>query len=68
MQTQFWVIGAEFNSVSCNATVPGTGELLGPYPSYDDAHEIWRERSMESRALATTRYTIVCNAPGKDRR
>ena len=62
MQQQFWVIGAEYSSVACDALIPGTGCLLGPFDSYDDAREVWRERSMESRSQATTRYTIVSSA------
>lgn len=67
MHQHYWVIGAEFETVACDAQVPGTGQLIGPFPSYDDAHQVWRERSMDSRAQATTRYTIVAAAPNPRR-
>ncbi len=62
MMQQFWVIGAEFTSVDCDALVPGTSRMFGPFPSYCEAQEVWRERSLASRAHATTRYSIVANA------
>ena len=62
MIQQFWVIGGEFISVDCDALVPGTSRVFGPFPSYRDAEDVWRERSLASRAQATTRYSIVANA------
>ena len=62
MMQQFWVIGAEFISVDCDAQVPGTSRVFGPFQSYGDAQEVWRERSLASRSQATTRYSIVANA------
>lgn len=62
MMQQFWVIGAEFISVDCEALVPGTSRVFGPFQNYRDAQEVWRERSQASRAQATTRYSIVASA------
>jgi hypothetical protein len=62
MTQQFWVIGAEFNSTACEAPLPGTSHLIGPFPSYSEAKETWREHAFATRAHATTRYTIVTNA------
>ena len=62
-QRQYWVIGGEFQSVDCAAMVPGTGQVLGPFPSYQHALEVWRRHAQESRFQATTRFSIVADAP-----
>lgn len=62
MPRQFWVIGGEYDSVDFHEVVPGTARVFGPFPSYDDAKQVWRERSLASRSQATTRYSIVSNA------
>ncbi len=66
MTQQFWVIGADFNTTSCDAPLPGTTRLIGPFPNYSDAKETWREHAFATRAQATTRFTIVTNAARPD--
>ena len=62
MPKQFWVIGGEYQCVEFEEVLPGTARVFGPFPSYDEANRIWRERSLASRSSATTRYTIVSNS------
>lgn len=67
MPKQYWVIGGEYRCVKFQAVVPGTERVYGPFQSYEDANRIWRQRSLESRASATTRYSIVSNTPNPAR-
>lgn len=62
MTKEFWVIGGEYASVEFREVVAGTERVFGPFRSYDEANQIWRERSMASRSSATTRFSIVSNA------
>ncbi len=68
MPKQFWVIGAEYRDINFQESIEGTSRVFGPFIEYDQAREIWRERSLASRCEAATRYTIVSNAAdGKPR-
>ncbi len=61
MPKQFWVIGGEYQCVEFQEVVPGTARVFGPFENYDEANQVWRERSLASRSSATTRYSIVSN-------
>ncbi|MGL5447843.1 MAG: DUF4170 domain-containing protein, partial [Rhabdaerophilum sp.] len=63
MAKQFWVIGGEYQCVEFQEVVSGTARVFGPFESYQEANEVWRERSVASRSSATTRYSIVASAP-----
>ncbi|KAF0231587.1 MAG: hypothetical protein FD175_495 [Beijerinckiaceae bacterium] len=63
MPKQYWVIGGEYQCVEFQEVLPGTARVFGPFPTYDEANQIWRERSLASRSSATTRYSIVASAP-----
>lgn len=67
MAKQFWVIGGEYQCVEFQEVVPGTARVFGPFESYQEANEVWRERSVASRSSATTRYSIVASAPNPSR-
>lgn len=56
---QYWVIGGEFSSLNFHQLVPGTQDIHGPYPTRQDAEEVWKERSQETRHKANVRYRIV---------
>ncbi len=62
MPKQFWVIGGEYNCVEFQEVISGTTRVFGPFPSYEEANRVWRERSLATRSSATTRYSIVSNA------
>lgn len=63
MPKQYWVIGGEYQCVEFQEVLPGTARVFGPFPTYDEANQTWRERSLASRSSATTRYSIVASAP-----
>ena len=63
MQQQFWVIGADYRDLQFREVVDGTSRVHGPFGTYRDAASVWRQDAMATRYKATTRYTIVVNAP-----
>ena len=66
MTSQFWVIGGEYTDAEFTQLAGGTAEVLGPFGDYRDALTAWRQRSMECRHLAMTRFTIAANASAGD--
>ena len=60
---QFWVIGGEFRDTSFSEMI-ADAEAFGPFPSYDKALQLWKERSQATRPLAHVRYTIATNNIG----
>ncbi len=59
MDRQFWVIGADYRDIDFTRPVDGTVRVHGPFGSYQEATLVWRERAMESRYRALTRYIIA---------
>ncbi len=37
----------------------GSGKLIGPFPSREEAQQLWRRVSEETRSVATARYAIA---------
>ena len=68
MSQQFWVIGGEFRDAEFHEIEPESGRVLGPFHSYDEANQVWRQRAEESRSQAYIRYSIVASAPNPARR
>jgi hypothetical protein len=62
MARQFWVVGGPFRDMTFSSLKEGGAELYGPFRSYREAHDCWRERAETTRAIATTRYTVVADA------
>ena len=62
MTQEYWVVGGSFRDVNFADLEEGRGELYGPYPSYREALQSWRNRSTETRAEATKRYSVVVTA------
>ena len=62
MSEEFWVVGGSYRDVTFVALEHATGELHGPFPSYDVALDCWRKRTSETRSTATTRFTVVTTA------
>ena len=62
MNTQFFVIGGEYRDMRFTDLVSGTSRIEGPYRSYEEAEQVWKNHAMESRSNACTRYTIVASA------
>jgi hypothetical protein len=63
MTQQFWVIGGEYCDGDFSALAGEQGQVYGPFGSYAQAHDVWRERSVETRCVALMRFSIVTNAP-----
>lgn len=63
MIQEFWVVGGDYRDATFADLHNGSGELYGPFPSYDAAMTSWRERTAETRSQATVRYSVVVTAP-----
>ena len=63
MQQQYWVIGADYQDMKFAEVIDGTSQVMGPFREYREAASVWREQAMATRYRATTRFTIVVNAP-----
>ena len=61
MQTQYWVIGGEYDGTDFGRLLEGTSEVLGPFGHYHEATIAWRERALATRCKALMRYIIVSN-------
>ena len=62
MSQEYWVVGGRYRDANFADLEDGSGELLGPFPSYPAALISWRERTAATRSLATVRYTVVVTA------
>jgi len=59
MAKEYWVVGGSFRDTSFAALKEGSGELYGPFVSYDDALASWRDRAAMTRPQANVRYSVV---------
>jgi hypothetical protein len=59
MSSRFWVIGGEYTDTAFERLVEGSGEVLGPYDSYDQARAVWQDRSVATRSQALMRFNIA---------
>jgi len=62
MIQEFWVVGGSYRDANFADLQEGSGELYGPFTSYDHALVSWRERTAQTRSLATVRYSVVVTA------
>ncbi|MBV9520675.1 MAG: DUF4170 domain-containing protein [Hyphomicrobiales bacterium] len=62
MPKQFWVIGGVYRDPEFQDMDLSTSTVHGPFRDYDEANHVWRERSMETRSQAATRFAIVVSA------
>lgn len=67
MPRQYWVIGGEYEDADFQQMEEGSSRVFGPFQSYSEANQVWRQRSEVSRSRAYTRYSIVANAPNPAR-
>lgn len=56
---RFWVVGGEYSCTAFKSLKSGPPEVLGPYDSREEARAAWRQKSDETRSLATARYAIA---------
>jgi hypothetical protein len=59
---EYWVVGGSYRDANFAALKDGTGEVYGPFVSYDEALSSWSARTERSRAEATTRFSVVVTA------
>lgn len=57
---RFWVVGGEYSCLAFKSLKNGTPHVLGPFESRDEARQVWKRVSDETRACATARYAIAC--------
>jgi len=57
---QYWVVGGEFRDTQFSELC-GPAEAVGPFPSYDAAFKVWKDRSVQTRPNAHMRFTIAAN-------
>jgi len=62
MAKEYWVVGGSFRDTSFAALKEGSGELYGPFASYEDAMVSWRDRAGRTRSQADVRYSVVVTA------
>ena len=62
MYQEFWVVGGNYRDADFAALEEGSGEVHGPFRSYDDALRLWTARTEKTRAEATTRFSVVVTA------
>ena len=67
MGQQYWVIGGEYSDADFRELACDDGRVFGPFGSYEQAQEVWRDRSAETRPVALMRFSIVTNAPTPSR-
>jgi hypothetical protein len=55
---RYWVVGGQY---SCTrfSEMNGAPQALGPYGTREEAKEVWKRLSQETRSQATTRYAIA---------
>jgi hypothetical protein len=63
MDGRFWVIGGEYTDTAFERLVDGTGQVLGPYASYDEARAVWQDRAVATRSRALMRFNIAREGP-----
>ncbi len=62
MNQEYWVVGGSYRDANFASLHEGSGELYGPFASYNDALTSWRERAAKTRSQATVRYSVVVTA------
>jgi hypothetical protein len=62
MIQEYWVVGGTYRDSSFVDLRDGSGELYGPFTSYDAALSSWRDRTDRTRSQATVRYSVVVTA------
>jgi hypothetical protein len=62
---QFWVVGGEYADTAFERLQDGeTPAVYGPFASYQDAREVWQQKTLETRPLALVRYSIAVSGAG----
>ena len=62
MLEEYWVVGGTYRDAEFAALKDDSGEVHGPFTSYDEALNSWRSRTETTRSEATTRFSVVVTA------
>lgn len=64
MNTQYWVIGADYRDTDFTTVIEGSLRVSGPYNDRTQANDAWRTESHAHRHMAMTRFTIASSSGG----
>jgi len=56
---RYWVVGGEYSCTRFTELKNGVPQVMGPYESRDEAAQVWKRVSEETRSRATTRFAIA---------
>ena len=56
---RFWVVGGEYSCLSFKSFKDGAPQVLGPFDTRDEAKEVWKRVSNETRSAANVRFGIA---------
>jgi len=56
---RYWVVGGEYSCMAFKALKDGAPQVMGPFESREDATEVWKKVSAETKSSATARYAIA---------
>lgn len=61
---RFWVVGGDYLDTGFRDLAPGTSEeRIGPFETYEKAHEAWQAKAWSTVDSCTRRYRIVEETP-----
>ncbi|MBX6322007.1 MAG: hypothetical protein IRY94_09290 [Rhodospirillaceae bacterium] len=64
-RTCFWVVGGEYTDTDFARLVEGTGQVYGPFDSYEEARAVWERQSLATRCRALMRFAIARDGPAR---
>jgi hypothetical protein len=56
---RFWVVGGEYSCLAFKSFKDGAPQVLGPFDTRDEAREVWKRVSDETRSSANVRFGIA---------
>jgi hypothetical protein len=56
---RYWVVGGEYSCMAFKSLKAEGPKVLGPYETREEASEVWKRISRETRSGATTRFAIA---------
>lgn len=56
---RYWVVGGEYAGLDFRTLKNGVPQVMGPFESRDEATEVWKRISAETKACATARFAIA---------
>jgi hypothetical protein len=56
---RYWVVGGIYSGMDFKSLKEGAQQMLGPFETRDEASQVWKKLSQETRAHATARFAIA---------